>query len=244
MKRLSRAVMLMLALFLIIPPEAGAVQLLIPGGQLIGLELYNDAVTVAAFDDTCAAAARDAGLQIGDRILTVDGKAVSSAEDVRQALKSCGSQVTLGLLRGSKELTITFAPTVTREGKRLGVYLRQGIAGVGTVTFYDPESDTFGTLGHGVNDSQGALLRMTRDSSGAAQTRKPSLAPSQKTRPRGSSAPAGGGFRESRCPLPHFPKSSPAPPPSAPLSEATVFGNILWKFSKSIPRTAPTAGTS
>ena len=108
MKRLSRAVMLMLALFLIIPPEAGAVQLLIPGGQLIGLELYNDAVTVAAFDDTCAAAAREAGLQIGDRILTVDGKAVSSAEDVRQALKSCGSQVTLGLLRGSKELTITY----------------------------------------------------------------------------------------------------------------------------------------
>ena len=161
MKRLSRAVMLMLALFLIIPPEAGAVQLLIPGGQLIGLELQNDAVTVAAFDDTCAAAAREAGLQIGDRILTVDGKAVSSAEDVRQALKSCGSQVTLGLLRGSKELTITFAPTVTREGKRLGVYLRQGIAGVGTITFYDPESDTFGTLGHGVNDSQGALLRMT-----------------------------------------------------------------------------------
>ena len=161
MRRLSRAVMLMLALFLIIPLEAGAVQLLIPGGQLIGLELQNDAVTVAAFDDTFGAAARDAGLQIGDQLLTVEGRPVTSAEDVRQALKTCGQTVNLEILRGSKRLEIAIAPVDTREGRRLGVYLRQGIAGVGTVTFYDPESDVFGTLGHGVNDNQGTLLAMT-----------------------------------------------------------------------------------
>ena len=161
MKRLSRAAILILALFLIIPPEAGAVQLLIPGGQLIGLELHSEAITVAAFDDSCGAAAREAGLQIGDQILSLDGKAVSSAEDVRQMLKGCGPQVTLGILRGSKPMELRLTPAATREGKRLGVYLRQGIAGVGTVTFYDPESDAFGTLGHGVNDNQGALLHMT-----------------------------------------------------------------------------------
>ena len=161
MRRLSRAVTLMLALFLIIPLEAGAVQLLIPGGQLIGLELQNDAVTVAAFDDTFGTAARDAGLQIGDQLLAVEGRPVTSAEDVRQALKTCGQKVNLEILRGSKRLEIAITPVDTRDGKRLGVYLRQGIAGVGTVTFYDPESDVFGTLGHGVNDNQGALLAMT-----------------------------------------------------------------------------------
>ena len=161
MKRLSRAVILILALFLIIPLEAGAVQLLIPGGQLIGLELSNDAVTVAAFDDTFGHCAREAGIQIGDRILAVDGTEVSSAEDVRHALERCSSSVRLSLLRGSKRLDIVVTPAATREGKRLGVYLRQGIAGVGTVTFYDPQSHLFGTLGHGVNDNQGQLLRMT-----------------------------------------------------------------------------------
>ena len=161
MKRSIRALAFLLALFFIIPLEAGAVQLLVPGGQLIGLELSNDAVTVAAFDDTWGHCARDAGLQIGDRILAVDGKEVSSAEDVRQALQSSGSPVRLSLLRGSKRLDISLVPAATREGKRLGVYLRQGIAGVGTVTFYDPESHLFGTLGHGVNDNQGQLLRMT-----------------------------------------------------------------------------------
>ena len=160
MKRLSRAVTLILALFFIIPMEAGAVQLLIPGGQLIGLELRNDAVTVAAFDDNFGTAARDAGLQIGDQLLTLDGREIYSAEDVRRTLKSCGNQVTLGILRGSKHMEIRLTPVLTREGRRLGVYLRQGIAGVGTITFYDPETDTFGTLGHGVNDNQGQLLHM------------------------------------------------------------------------------------
>ena len=161
MKRLSRAVVLILALFLIIPIEADAVRVLIPGGQLVGLELSNEAVTVAAFDDSCGAAAREAGLQIGDQILSVDGNAIASAEDVRQVLKTCGSRVTLGILRGSKRMDIVLTPTATREGKRLGIYLRQGIAGVGTVTFYDPDSHIFGTLGHGVNDNQGTLLHMT-----------------------------------------------------------------------------------
>ena len=44
----------------------------------------------------------------------------------------------------------------------MGVYLRQGISGIGTVTFYDPETGRFGTLGHGVSDTAGGLLRMTR----------------------------------------------------------------------------------
>ena len=43
----------------------------------------------------------------------------------------------------------------------MGVFLRQGIAGIGTVTFYDPETGMFGALGHGVCDS-GGLLAMTR----------------------------------------------------------------------------------
>ena len=161
MKRAIRTIVFSMVLFFTIPQSALAAQLLVPGGQLVGLELSNDTVTVAAFDDSCGAAAREAGLQIGDQILAVDGKAVSTAEDVRRALKDCGGQVELAVLRGSKRLNLRLTPSEVNEGKRLGVYLRQGIAGVGTVTFYDPETDTFGTLGHGVSDGKGNLLCMT-----------------------------------------------------------------------------------
>ena len=162
MKRTILSIVLAMAFVLGIPQTALAAQLLIPGGQLVGLELSSDTVTVAAFDDTCGASARDAGLKIGDQILSIDGQQVSSAEDVRQALKKCEGIASLAVLRGSKRLELSVTPADTPEGKRLGVYLRQGIAGVGTVTFYDPESDIFGTLGHGVNDSKGTLLPMTR----------------------------------------------------------------------------------
>ena len=161
MKRTIRAIVFSMVLLFSIPQTALAAQLLIPGGQLVGLELSNDTVTVAAFDDVCGGAARDAGLQIGDHIVSVNGREVKAAEDVRNALKDCQGEAEVTVLRGSKRLKLRVEPTQTKEGRRLGVYLRQGIAGVGTVTFYDPESDTFGTLGHGVNDGKGCLLAMT-----------------------------------------------------------------------------------
>lgn len=161
MKRTIRAIVFAMVLFLSVPQNALAAQLLIPGGQLVGLELTNDTVTVAAFDDVCGGAARDAGLQIGDQILTVNGLEVKKAGDVRQALQNCPEAAELTVLRGSKKLELHVKPAETKEGKRLGVYLRQGIAGVGTVTFYDPASDTFGTLGHGVNDGKGCMIPMT-----------------------------------------------------------------------------------
>ena len=161
MKSMIRLSSVLLLFFLTNPLSARASQLLIPGGQLIGLELTNDTVTVAGFDDGCTAA-RDGGVKIGDRILEVNGKAVSSAEDVRSALKNCEGTVRLTLLREGKRHILNLTPAATEEGLRLGLCLRQGIAGIGTITFYDPDADIFGTLGHGVSDSHGLLAPMTR----------------------------------------------------------------------------------
>ncbi len=162
MKRTINAIAYAMLILYALASPAYAVQLLIPGGQLVGLELSNDTVTVAAFDDSCGAAAREAGLQIGDQLVTVNGRRVTCAEDVRAALHNCGKQVELEILRGSKKVKLTLSPAQTQEGQRLGVYLRQGIAGVGTITYYDPDSATFGTLGHGVNDGHGTLMPMTQ----------------------------------------------------------------------------------
>ena len=59
-------------------------------------------------------------------------------------------------------------PENTADGPRLGIYLRQGIAGIGTVTFYDPETKRFGTLGHGVSDAKGILLQLRQGNAYAA----------------------------------------------------------------------------
>ena len=160
MKRIARSAAVLFLIFASIPLKVGAAELLIPVGKLIGLQLQDDTLTVAAFDDILGAEARDAGLKIGDEILKIDSHAVESISDVKSALDRCGAQVDLTVRRGGKINNLRFPPQQTEEGPRLGVYLRQGIAGIGTVTFYDPDTGLFGTLGHGVSDSRGRLMTL------------------------------------------------------------------------------------
>ena len=162
MKRKLLSIAFAVILFYQLPLAGSAAELLIPVGKVIGLQLLDDTVTVAAFDDLLGTNAKDAGLQIGDEIIQIAQTPVTCAADVQQALKNCGSRLDVTVRRGSKTHTLHLSPARTEDGPRLGVYLRQGIAGIGTVTFYDPESGCFGTLGHGVSDNRGMLLNMTR----------------------------------------------------------------------------------
>ena len=162
MKRLLCSALAAAVLFAMLPLQAGAAELLIPVGKIIGLQLRNDTVTVAAYDDAFGHTARNAGLKIGDEIIKIDGAEVTCAEDIRAALGE--DAVELTVRRGVKLDTVTLTPARTDNGPRLGVYLRQGIAGIGTVTYYDPDTGEFGALGHGVNNSRGQILTMTSGS--------------------------------------------------------------------------------
>ena len=159
---------LLLAVFMMVP-SVSAAQLLIPVGQVIGLEISENAVTIAGFDSNLGDAARAAGLQEGDRIDKIDGKDIHCAEDVRQALQASDGDVDISIVRGKAVKELELEPAITPQGPKLGVYLRQGITGVGTVTYYDPDSGMFGALGHGVNDKNGDLVVMTEGFAYAAQ---------------------------------------------------------------------------
>lgn len=159
MKRIRNWTAAILIIFLL-PVSARAAEMLVPVGKLIGLQLRSDTVTVAAFDDALGYGARDAGLKIGDQILRVNDCPIRDAKDVAQALEG-ESYARLTVLRGSKQQELRIPLQTTPDGQRLGVFLRQGVGGIGTVTWYDPETGVFGALGHGVSDSSGGLLRMT-----------------------------------------------------------------------------------
>lgn len=161
MKRWT-AFLMGLLLILTLRVDAAAAQYLVPVGKIVGLQLRDDRVVVAAYDDALGANARSCGLKIGDCITAVNGKPVSGADEVRLALEAANAPAELTVLRGSRRLKLTLNPAQTADGPRLGVYLRQGIAGIGTVTWFDPGTGRFGALGHGVNDSAGCLLQMTQ----------------------------------------------------------------------------------
>ena len=162
MKRFTFRMAALLLCLTALPWCAWADTMLVPVGRVVGLEIGDDRVVVAAYDDAFGDTARNAGLKIGDQIVNINGKTVSCVEDIRSALDSGGDTVEVTVRRGSKLSCLSLTPRQTEEGPRMGVYLRQGISGIGTVTFYDPQTGMFGTLGHGVSDAAGSLLRMTR----------------------------------------------------------------------------------
>ena len=135
---------------------------LVPVGQVVGLELQNRQVVIAGFDEEQGQAARAAGLLSGDVIQKMDETVITCAEDVRRALQQSDGVVEVEVRREGKVSRIQVTPQITRDGPKLGVYLRQGVTGIGTVTWYDPETKKFGTLGHGVNDSTGNLVAMAQ----------------------------------------------------------------------------------
>ena len=168
MKRMMNRFVMMMACVMILAVPVFGTQTLVPGGTVIGLDMKGDQVTVAAFDEA-QSPCRDAGLRVGDEILTIDGYTIDSAVDIRHALDRAEGAVELVIRRGGQERAVSLSPLVTAEGPRLGIYLRQGVTGIGTVTFYDPATGCFGTLGHGVNEQNGGLLDMTTGSALPAQ---------------------------------------------------------------------------
>lgn len=162
MKKIPFRICVFIFIMYLLPQSALAARNLIPVGRVIGLELKNGAVTVAGFEtDSCAKAA---GLQEGDCIVSIDGQPITCTADVRTALCQTKGSATLTVRRGSKEQTLRLQPAISENGPKLGVYLKEGITGIGTVTWYDPDTGTFAALGHGVNAPQGGLLKLQKGS--------------------------------------------------------------------------------
>ncbi len=160
MKTIFLRVILTLISLCFLPFHADAKELT-PVGRVVGLELRDGSVAVAAFDEELGSECRTAGLQIGDVLKKIDAVEIRSSEDVRKALSQSDGAVTIQVVRDGKQQELRVQPKITKDGPKLGVYLRQGVTGIGTVTWYDADNGSFGTLGHCVNNTAGKLLKMT-----------------------------------------------------------------------------------
>ena len=130
------------ALFLgpLLTAPAFAQELLV-GGQAVGIQISTDGVIVAGFcpvetEDGALTPAEDAGLKAGDLICGADGQSVSDASQLIAALEEAGEQVELEVRRGTQKLSLPVATAVGEEGRpMLGILLRDGLNGIGTLTF-------------------------------------------------------------------------------------------------------------
>lgn len=132
----------------------------IPGGEAIGLRLYTSGVLVVGMseivgtDNKSYSPYKDSGIQEGDMIVKIDDKAITCTSDLITKVNECnGNSVEITYVRDGNNYITEIKPTKTEENEyKLGLWVRDAAAGVGTITYYDPESQMFGALGHGILD--------------------------------------------------------------------------------------------
>lgn len=142
----------------------------VPCGEPFGIKLLTDGVIVvevSSFETESGfkSPAGDCGIKTGDIIKSINGAAVSSNSDVERIISSSrGNALTLEMTRDKKDLTATLYPCkCSADGKyRAGLWVRDSSAGIGTMTFYDPDTNYFAGLGHPVCDvDTGDLLPLS-----------------------------------------------------------------------------------
>lgn len=166
-----------LKLFGAIPVKRLHVQVLdpprvVPGGQAIGVLFSSEGVIVVGHisikgvDGKLYYPARDAGVKLGDIILSMNGIPIKRVEDVELILRNYHPQapyVNLKIKRQERILLLKIKPVLTRGSRGeeryrylMGIFIEDPAAGVGTLTFFDPLTKKFAGLGHRISELAGA----------------------------------------------------------------------------------------
>ena len=142
----------------------------IPVGNIAGVKLYTNGVLVVGMseiegeDSKTYKPYENSGIEEGDTIVKVNNTMIYSTEDLIENVNlSNGENVKIEYIHEKETKECSIRPVKTNEEEyKLGLWVRDSAAGVGTVTFYEPETQQFGALGHGITDiDTGDLLNIS-----------------------------------------------------------------------------------
>ena len=143
------------------------------GGNVFGVKFFTKGVMIIKQTEIETSKgsvnpSKQAGLNVSDVILKIDGKQVNTVEEVSQIVeRSYGRELEIIYLRDGKEEKCVLAPVLSLTDKKYktGLWVRDSTAGIGTVTYYNPVSKSFAGLGHGICDiDTGMLMPLLRGS--------------------------------------------------------------------------------
>ena len=128
----------------------------VPLGKAIGMRLYTEGVLVVGMSEIEGKKPyENSGIETGDKIVEVNNVEIKSTDELIQCANSANGSSVEGKYINNKneEEVANITPAKTAENEyKLGLWVRDAAAGVGTVTFYEPQTGEFGALGHGIND--------------------------------------------------------------------------------------------
>lgn len=160
------SVMLQLKAFGLIPLRTMKVDIvpnkkLVACGNTVGVKLEINGILVIGISDVqdmegrSVLPTKESGIKTGDLLVELNGKKPQGIDDlIQEVQKSEGKKIKIKYKRGSNYGTTEVNPILSSEDKKyhLGLWVRDSTAGIGTLTFYDPETRSFGALGHGITD--------------------------------------------------------------------------------------------
>lgn len=127
---------------------------LIPGGMPIGIKLLTDGIIVVSTQEK--GPADGAGIEAGDEIISANGERLNSSNRLAEIImNSHGEEISMTIRRDDRELQVDVLPQFSdAEGTyKAGLWIKDSSAGVGTMTYIDPQTSSFGALGHPISDS-------------------------------------------------------------------------------------------
>ena len=142
----------------------------IPVGQVAGLKLYTTGVLVVGMseikgiDNKKYKPYENTGIQEGDTIVQIENDEITGTKELIQKVNSSkGKELNLKYVRDGKILECAISPVKTSTSEfKLGLWVRDSAAGIGTMTYYEPETKNFAALGHGITDvDTGKLINIS-----------------------------------------------------------------------------------
>ena len=168
MKSMKKSLCALLAAILLCPvmtvSAADSRREVILGGTPFGLTMYTNGVIVVNVDDSYDSPAAEAGIRENDIITRANGTELLSNEQLKGIIKSSGGEdIELSVLRGKSPISLSITPEQNDDGVyTAGMWVRDSTAGLGTVTYYDESTRSFGALGHGICDRDTGMLMPPR----------------------------------------------------------------------------------
>lgn len=127
----------------------------IPVGKAIGMKLYTEGLLVVGMSEIEGKKPyENSGIETGDKIIEVDNNQIDNTDELIECVNnSNGKELEIKYISDNEEKTTSIEPVKTSSNEyKLGLWVRDAAAGVGTLTFYEPSTGEFGALGHGIND--------------------------------------------------------------------------------------------
>jgi stage IV sporulation protein B len=129
-------------------------RMLVPMGNAVGIKLFSDGVIVVGFAENLSVPAKSSGLRVGDIITHINHSEVDTIEEVRSLVQESGTApLSIRVSREEKQLEVETVAIQAQDGQYLlGAWIRDSMAGIGTITYYDPAAGSYAALGHPIND--------------------------------------------------------------------------------------------